>query len=245
MAITRQSLTLLGLLVMQGCHEGGPTEFIDVRALGASHVITPITPARFSVLPGDVIVPPPAVSLVSRDGKPVVNWRVTFTLEEPSGEKARFLTTTDENGIARLNGWTVGAGTGQHRMIASADSAVRDRLFIAFVPGTIIATYDLVSVAGAPPAAGVESQYVLYDDGSYFARPFGRQSVTPSGRYKTIDATTIAFYLEPDDWTLPVLAQKNFLYSTGRLNGREMTVVIPGVTGDLEPYPIEKYLERK
>ena len=98
------------------------------------------------------------VAVVDDEDNPVAGVTVTWRVESGGGSVTPRTSTTDENGRAST-GWTLGDGTGEQRVEASA-------------PGAGSVRFEATSVAGSPSALGMVTQPA---SSAQVGAPFSRQ----------------------------------------------------------------------
>jgi hypothetical protein len=97
-----------------------------------------------SALISSPVVVPPSVKVTDADGNAVAGFAVTFSVAAGGGTLSGASQTTDVNGIATLNRWTLGSSAGTNRLVATG---------AGLSPATFTATAN-------PPAFDIELVYL-------------------------------------------------------------------------------------
>jgi hypothetical protein len=179
---------------------------------------------------GGLVTQAPTVRVFDSAGfTPISGVLVRFTIAGGGGAILRDTVTSDRDGFASVGWWRLGTTPGVDTLVASVSGLPPVR-FTARLR-VVIATYDLQAIAGHalpvtyPGVTVTGAHYVLFDDGSC---KFGYDGTSNSGSaltYVQRDSTTILFYLLPGTYpNSSFYADRNGLFSTGKLNGNTMTV---------------------
>ena len=104
--------------------------------------------------PGEMVSPPPSVTVRDAAGNPVPGVTVTFAVTAGGGTATGLVQTTDANGVATVGSWTLGTESGQNRLTATVAG-----LPVVTFTATVVAPAFVNLRAGnnqtAPPSTNV------------------------------------------------------------------------------------------
>jgi len=139
--------------------------------------IEPVTPIHVTTTAGAEVTPAPAVRAIDGEGRPVAGVPVTFKLGQSAGVLARPGSTTDTNGVATVQTWTLGPTVGSQSLIARS-TGLADVVFTAITRVGPAARITRVSGNDQiAPVRGTLAQPLVVRVGDAFGNPVARALV--------------------------------------------------------------------
>jgi adhesin/invasin len=208
---------------------GNPVTFTATGTAPGPASITPVSPVMQSALGGSPVAVPPSVVVLDDHREPVAGASVTFSVTAGGGQLTGANQTTNANGKATAQSWTLGSVTGDNEVEARlAGSGINGNPVIfhaaAVPPGdssvaansaTTQSALEGTAVAATPSiTVRDENGNRLADVPVTFAVTSGGGSVT--GATQTTDATGIA---TASQWILGTTSGINTLTATANGSG--------------------------
>jgi hypothetical protein len=163
---------LLAALLLAGCGGGGSGSGggNDTDTGGStSRQLLADTPLEVGGTVGQAVATPPGVRLIDGNGAPVSGVTVSFRVQAGSGTVLPASVTTDGQGRARAQSWTLGTTAGANVLFASVEGPAAELRFVGVgepaAPSVLVAasalqqTGEVDTVVADPPAVRVRDAF--------------------------------------------------------------------------------------